>query len=96
MAIGTQVGFALGGLAPTVADAIAGKGTAGWVPVAGLTLACSVVAAIAIASTRETCRASLEQIDSRTPARSTAGRPRAMSLGPGEVTPAPMRDNVRT
>ncbi len=66
MAIGTQVGFALGGLAPTVADAIAGKGTSGWVPVAGLTLACSVVAAIAVASARETCRDSLERIDGRT------------------------------
>ena len=72
MAIGTQVGFALGGLAPTVADAIAGKGIAGWVPVAALTLACSVVAAIAIASSRETCRETLEQIDSRTTARGSA------------------------
>src|SRR6185437_4466506 len=41
MAIGTQVGFALGGLAPTVATAIAGPGPDGWVPVAALTLAAS-------------------------------------------------------
>ena len=34
MAIGTQIGFALGGLAPTVASAIAGDGLSGWVPVA--------------------------------------------------------------
>jgi hypothetical protein len=96
MAIGTQVGFALGGLAPTVADAIAGKGIAGWVPVAALTLACSVVAAIAVASARETCYESLEQIDSRTTARSTAGQARAMSLGSRDATRATVRDNART
>jgi MFS family permease len=74
MAIGTQVGFALGGLAPTVADAIAGKGTSGWVPVAALTLGCSVVAAIAVATARETCHDSLPQIDSRTEPRRTAAQ----------------------
>jgi MFS family permease len=74
MAIGTQVGFALGGLAPTVAVAIAGKGTSGWVPVAALTLACSVVAAIAVATARETCHDSLPQIDSRTEPRRTAAQ----------------------
>jgi MFS family permease len=72
MAIGTQVGFALGGLAPAVADAIAGKGTSGWVPVAALTLACSVVAAIAVATARETSHDSLERIDSRTESPRTA------------------------
>ena len=65
MAIGTQVGFALGGLAPTLADAVAGKGTAGWVPVAAITLAASVAAAIAVASARETCRDTLQRIDAR-------------------------------
>ena len=54
MAIGTQIGFALGGLAPTVADWIAGDGTGGWVPVAALTFGASVLAAIAIATARET------------------------------------------
>jgi hypothetical protein len=93
---GTQVGFALGGLAPTLADAIARRGTAGWVPVAALTFACSIVAAIAIASARETCRETLEHIDSRTTARAAAGTARAVSLGSQDGTHAAVRDNART
>ena len=34
VAIGTQIGFAIGGVGPTIATAIAGNGTDGWVPVA--------------------------------------------------------------
>jgi MFS family permease len=49
MAIGTQIGYALGGFAPTVAAAIDGSG---WVPVALLTLGASVVAAIAAFTNR--------------------------------------------
>lgn len=86
MAIGTQVGFALGGLAPAVADAIAGKGTSGWVPVAALTLACSVVAAIAVATARETCHDSLERIDSRTESRRTAAPLRPQRVERSGVT----------
>src|SRR5262249_49868501 len=52
-AIGTQIGYAIGGFAPTVAAAIDGSG---WVPVALLTLAGSVIAAIAALTARETCR----------------------------------------
>jgi MFS family permease len=63
MAIGTQIGFAMGGFAPTVAAAIAGDGTGGWVPVAALTLGASVLAAIAIATARETFDVPLAQID---------------------------------
>lgn len=63
VAIGTQIGFALGGLAPTLATAIAGPGPDGWVPVAALTLAASVLAAAAIATARETARMSLKDID---------------------------------
>ena len=50
MAIGTQIGFAIGGFAPTAAAAIAGGGSGGWVPVAAYVLAFSVLAAIAIAT----------------------------------------------
>ncbi len=63
VAIGTQIGFALGGLAPTLASAIAGPGPDGWVPVAALTFAASVLAAVAIATARETCRIPLSEID---------------------------------
>jgi MFS family permease len=68
MAIGTQIGFALGGLAPTVADWIAGNGTGGWVPVAAMTFGASVLAAIAIATARETAHVSLAEIDGLDPA----------------------------
>jgi MFS family permease len=54
MAIGTQIGFAIGGFAPAVAAALQGSGTSGWVPVAVLTLAVCVVAAIAAWTARET------------------------------------------
>ena len=54
MAIGTQIGFALGGFAPTVAAALQGEGPTGWVPVAVLTLAACVIAAAAAMTARET------------------------------------------
>ncbi len=63
VAIGTQIGFALGGLAPTLATAIAGSGPGGWVPVAALTLGASVLAAIAIATARETAQVPLKDLD---------------------------------
>jgi MFS family permease len=75
MAIGTQIGFALGGFAPTVADWIAGKGTGGWVPVAAMTFGASVLAAVAIATARETAPLSLAQIDGLEP----GGFPSAMT-----------------
>jgi MFS family permease len=68
MAIGTQIGFAIGGFAPTAAAAIAGEGPDGWVPVAIYVLGSSVLAAIAIATTRETYDVPLRVIDGR-PAR---------------------------
>src|SRR5581483_10980496 len=63
MAIGTQIGFALGGLAPTLATAIAGPGPGGWVPVAAMTLGASVLAALAILTARETYDKTLREID---------------------------------
>jgi MFS family permease len=65
VAIGTQIGFAIGGFAPTAAAAIAGDGTSGWVPVAAYVLGSSVLAAIAIATTRETYDVPLRVIDGR-------------------------------
>ena len=64
IAIGTQVGFAIGGLGPTIATAIAGDGTSGWVPVAAMVLGCSVVAAIGVATARETYDVPLQELDS--------------------------------
>jgi MFS family permease len=66
MAIGTQIGFAIGGFAPTAAAAIAGDGPRGWVPVAVYVLVSSLIAAIAVATTRETAKLPLRTIDGRT------------------------------
>jgi MFS family permease len=60
MAIGTQIGYAIGGFAPTVAAAIDGGG---WVPVALLTVAGSVIAAVAALTAGETFRVPLRQLD---------------------------------
>jgi MFS family permease len=62
MAIGTQIGYAIGGFAPTAAAAI---DSSGWAPVAFYVLASSVIAAIAAATARETCRVPLQELDDR-------------------------------
>ena len=62
-AIGTQIGFALGGFAPTFASAIAGPGPGGWLPVAVLTLGASLLAAIAAMTARETHKIPLHELD---------------------------------
>jgi len=62
MAIGTQIGFALGGFAPTVAAAIQGKGPYGWLPVAGLTFAACVIAAVAAWTASETHRTDIHAL----------------------------------
>jgi len=62
MAVGTQIGFALGGFAPAVAAAVQGAGANGWLPVATLTLAACVIAAIAAWTARETYRTPMEDL----------------------------------
>jgi len=54
MAIGTQIGFAIGGFAPTIGAAVAGEGRDGWVPVAILLAVLCLVSAAATATARET------------------------------------------
>ncbi|ATU93214.1 MFS transporter [Phyllobacterium zundukense] len=56
MAIGTQIGFALGGFAPTISAALLGTGPNGWVPVAAFTSVTAIVAAISAATAFETYR----------------------------------------
>ena len=63
VAIGTQIGFGIGGLAPTIASAIAGGGAGGWVPVAAMVMGFSILAAIGIATARETYATPLLEID---------------------------------
>ncbi|MGY1643477.1 MFS transporter [Geodermatophilus sp. SYSU D00703] len=62
MAIGTQIGFALGGFSPLIAAAIVGDGPDGWVPVAVLTAGAAVVAGLCALTTRETAHVPLEQL----------------------------------
>jgi len=53
-AIGTQIGFALGGFSPAIAAAIVGEGTNGWVPVALLTAGAATIAGLCALTARET------------------------------------------
>jgi MFS family permease len=64
MAIGTQIGFALGGFAPTISAAILQPGPMGWVPVAAFVTATSIVSAISAASAKETYRVPMHQLGS--------------------------------
>ena len=65
MAIGTQVGFALGGFSPVIATAIVGEGPSGWLPVAFLTAGAALVAGVCALTARETAHVPLEQLGSR-------------------------------
>ena len=91
MAIGTQIGYAIGGFAPTAAAAIDGGG---WVPVALFVLGFSVIAAIAAATARETYRLPLQRLDDGAERRFTppsvepreiAARPEPMLVGQGSA-----------
>jgi len=84
MAIGTQIGFAMGGFAPTAAAWIAGDGPRGWVPVAVYVLVSSLIAAAAVATTKETFKVPLEQLGRRLP----LPRPAAAVAPPRERTGA--------
>ncbi|RWA76323.1 MAG: MFS transporter [Mesorhizobium sp.] len=62
MAIGTQIGFALGGFAPTISAALLGEGPTGWVPVAAFTTATAIIAALAAATARETYKTPMNEL----------------------------------
>ncbi len=62
MAIGTQIGFAIGGFSPTIAAAIAGDDGTGWVGVAIFTAALCLVSVVAVATGRETYRVPTEDL----------------------------------
>jgi MFS family permease len=79
MAIGTQIGFAIGGFAPTAAAALDGDGT-NWVPVAAYVLVCSVIAAVAVMTARETYDIPLRVIDGKEQASTAAPAPAQPAL----------------
>ncbi|QEL23469.1 MHS family MFS transporter [Bosea sp. F3-2] len=62
MAIGTQIGFALGGFAPTISAALLGDGPNGWVPVAVFTSVTAIVAALSAATARETFKTPMSEL----------------------------------
>jgi len=61
-AIGTQIGFALGGFSPLIAAAIVGEGSGGWVPVALLTAGAATVAGLCALTARETAHVPTPQL----------------------------------
>ena len=62
MAIGTQIGFALGGFAPTISAALLGTGPNGWVPVAAFTSVTAIIAAVSAATALETYRTPMQDL----------------------------------
>lgn len=62
MAIGTQIGFALGGFAPSISAALLGEGAMGWMPVAAFTTAAAAVSAFSAWTARETFQVPMEQL----------------------------------
>lgn len=62
MAIGTQIGFALGGFAPTISAAILKPGPDGWMPVAIFVSITGAIAALSVATARETFRTPLHAL----------------------------------
>ncbi|MCG5212849.1 MFS transporter [Streptosporangium sp. KLBMP 9127] len=65
MAIGTQIGFAIAGFAPTIATALAGTGPGSWLGVSIFTAVLCVVNVIAVATGRETYRVPTEDLGAR-------------------------------
>jgi MFS family permease len=62
MAIGTQIGFALGGFSPAIAAAVVGVGSGGWVPVALLTAGAATVAGLCALTAKETAHVPTPQL----------------------------------
>ncbi|GAB2662837.1 MFS transporter [Nocardia goodfellowii] len=62
IAIGTQIGFAAAGFAPTIAWTLIGDSRTNWLPVALLVAACCVIAAVSAATARETFKVPLTQL----------------------------------
>ncbi|MEV0830316.1 MFS transporter [Nonomuraea rubra] len=65
MAIGTQIGFAIAGFAPTVATAVAGTGPGSWLGVSVITAVVCLINVAAVATARETYQVPTEQLGLR-------------------------------
>jgi len=62
MAIGTQIGFALGGFAPTISASILQSGPSGWMPVAAFVTLTALISATSVATCRETYKVSMDEL----------------------------------
>ncbi|GII26246.1 MFS transporter [Planosporangium mesophilum] len=62
MAIGTQIGFAIGGFSPSIATALAGPKGDNWMAVALFTAALCAIPTIAVATARETYKVPTEDL----------------------------------
>ncbi|MFF5260353.1 MFS transporter [Actinomadura viridis] len=67
-AIGTQIGFAIAGFAPSIAGAVAGSGKDAWLGVSIITAVLCLVNVAAVATGRETHRVPTEDLGLRGPA----------------------------
>ena len=65
MAIGTQIGFFLGGFAPAISAGLLGEGATGWYPVAAFTTVTALISAASVMTARETYRIPLEKLGHR-------------------------------
>lgn len=65
MAIGTQIGFALAGFAPTIAAALRGTDVHNWLPVAIFTACCALIAAASASTASENFQTALDDLDDR-------------------------------
>ncbi|MEV0618348.1 MFS transporter [Nonomuraea sp. NPDC050404] len=65
MAIGTQIGFAIAGFAPTVATAVAGTGPESWLGVSIITAVVCLINVAAVATARETYKVPTDQLGLR-------------------------------
>jgi MFS family permease len=66
MAIGTQIGFAIAGFAPTIATAIAGTGKDSWLGVSIFVAVLCLINVIAVATGRETYKVPTEELGLKT------------------------------
>ena len=78
MAFGTQIGFAIGGFAPTIATLLAGQGKDGWMPVYLFAAGVCVLVGLIATTAKETAHKTLLQIDQE-----FAERDRARTVGAG-------------
>ncbi|NQX11203.1 MHS family MFS transporter [Microbacteriaceae bacterium VKM Ac-2855] len=62
MALGTQIGFAIAGFAPTIAVAIAGDGPDAWLVVAAFISVLCLINVIAVATAKETFRVPMNEL----------------------------------